>query len=277
MERAAAAAFEWVEVQEEDYFANGDGRTGRKRKTMMRRASYDNNHYNNKKKKIELVGWASRPLLHFLHSIGKDTSHPISHYDVASIINDYVMRNNLLHPTRKKRVLCDHSLLSLFGRKSIARVKIFDLLDPHLAENRLYDSSDDGDYDDGGENGYFEEEDDDVDNNNNSRNREEEKQQQSKPPPPKTTTPPKSTVKRSCFAAIIPDNIQLVYLRRSLVEHLLLKQKQEEKIVGSFVRTKSDPNDYLQKHSYVLLQVTGNTLLPLLFYYPFGIASYCCC
>ncbi|XP_060672340.1 uncharacterized protein At5g08430 isoform X1 [Ziziphus jujuba] len=276
MEWEATAAFEWVEVgddEEEEGFTitstnvNGSSRPRRKRKRMMRMRTTlynNNNNSNNKKKKIELVGWASRPLLHFLHSIGKDTSHKIPHHDVTSIVNDYVVRNNLLHPTRKKRVVCDQALLSLFGRKSIARVKIFDLLDPHLAENRLYDSSsDDGDdYEDAA---YFEleeEEDDDE---------EDEKQQSKPPPPPRKST----TVERSCFAAVIPDNIRLVYLRRSLVEHLLLKQKHNhqevevevekeeqvvDKIVGSFVRTKSDPNDYLQKHSHILLQVTGLTI-----------------
>lgn len=223
---------EWVEE-----FSPGNGNGGRG---------------SGKRKKIELVGWASRPLLQLLESIGKDTTHPISHYDVTDIVNDYVKRNNLFHPTKKKRVICDHMLHSLFGRKSISRIKIHDLLDPHLAENQLLDDDDDddGDYDVVD----YEEEDD-------------ENQHQQK----KTKRTPNSTAashSKSCFAAVVPHNIRLVYLRRSLVEHLLQQQQHgevpeslEPKLVGSFVRIKSDPNDYLQRHSHVLLQLSGFTFI----------------
>jgi len=43
------------------------------------------------------------------------------------------------------------------------------------------------------------------------------------------------------------------------VEELLKHHERcEEKVVGSFVKVKTDTRDYLQKNSHQLLRVTGN-------------------
>ncbi|XP_008227711.1 PREDICTED: uncharacterized protein At5g08430 isoform X2 [Prunus mume] len=216
------------------------------------------------KKLVEFTGWGSRRLFEFLESIGRDTSNPISQYDVASIITDYVNQHKLQHPTKKKRIVCDDTLHSLFGRKTIGRVKIYDLLHQHFAENQQDDSTDNDENDDDDENpfsNYFLGSADDNISQSQSRQRK-----QKKPKRIDSACPPKS---KSCFAAVIPENIKLVYLRRSLVEHLLLHHSQQEqqpqnqalfeeaKVVGSLVRIKADPNDISQKNSHQLLQVTG--------------------
>ncbi|KAJ0081156.1 hypothetical protein Patl1_12428 [Pistacia atlantica] len=183
-------------------------------------------------KKWQFLDWGSKPLIEFLQSIGKDTCEKISQFDVTDIVSKYVKENNLFDPRRKKRILCDEKLRCLFGRKSISRNKIYDMLEAHYAEN--HDESDDGILD--------------------SSEDENEKQKTRKTPRKKkhVETP------KSCFAAIIPDNIKLVYLKRSLVQDLLKDPETcKHKIVGSFIRIKSDPNDYLQKNSHWLLQVTG--------------------
>ncbi|THG11129.1 hypothetical protein TEA_006067 [Camellia sinensis var. sinensis] len=87
-------------------------------------------------KKMDFVGWGSKPLIEFLESIGKDTSEQISQYEVAAIINDYVNKNNLIHPQKKKRILYDERLHYLFGRKSVVRIKTYDLLETHFFENQ---------------------------------------------------------------------------------------------------------------------------------------------
>ncbi|XP_059651832.1 uncharacterized protein At5g08430 isoform X2 [Cornus florida] len=191
-------------------------------------------------KKFEFVGWGSRPLIEFLESVGKDTSKQLSQDDVSAIINDYVKENKLVHPAKKKRIVCDERLHYLFGRKSVGRFKINDLLEAHFTENQnetedeLYSSEE------GEESVYKQQKVSSLDK---------------KAPPQKKKV---IETPKSCFAAILFDNIRLVYLKRSLVQELLKNPEIfEDKIVGSFVRIKSDPNDYFQKNSHQLVQVSG--------------------
>lgn len=190
-----------------------------------------------KSKKKEFVGWGSKPLIEFLQSIGKDTSQNLSHYDVTAIINTYVNENSLFHPKRKKTVVCDEKLHSLLGRKSVSRFKIHDMLEPHFVGNQEEAES-------GDELFYSSDEEED----NVCATRKQHSLQKKKV----VETP------KSCFAAIVPENIKLVYLRRSLVENLIKKPEEfEDKVVGSIVRVKCDPNDYLQKNSHQLVRVAG--------------------
>ncbi|XP_022952439.1 uncharacterized protein At5g08430 isoform X1 [Cucurbita moschata] len=193
-------------------------------------------------KKYEFVGWGSRPLIEFLESIGKDTKEKISRHDVTSLVNEYVSINNLLHPSRKKRIVCDDKLHSIFGRKTIGRIKIHDMLEPHFAENQ--DESDDD----------FSYSSDETENLLNTLKREN-----GKTPGRKLSQKTRVLVNpNTSFAAMAPGNINLVYLRKSLVEDLVKDHETfESKLIGSFVRIRSDPHDYLQKNTHQLVQVTG--------------------
>ncbi|XP_031127883.1 uncharacterized protein LOC116029966 isoform X2 [Ipomoea triloba] len=192
-----------------------------------------------KSKKLVFVGWGSKPLIEFLQSIGRETSREYSRHEVNGIILDYVNSNNLLNPQKKKRILCDERLKTLFGKKSIPRIKIYDLLEVHFIENR--DDSDE-------ENSLAQEDAEEGDGYLVSKER-------------KTSIPQKRKVQeapKSCFAALTSQNIKLIYLKRTLLQSLLKSDERfEDKVVGSFVRIKSDPNDFLQKNSHQLQQVTG--------------------
>ncbi|GMG99845.1 hypothetical protein Nepgr_001685 [Nepenthes gracilis] len=210
--------------------------------------------------KIEFVSWASKSLIEFLASIGIDTSEKLSQDDVASIIAKYVQQNNLFHPDKKKKVLCDAQLRSVLGRTSVNIYKINDLLEAHFPENLEHSEEEEQEYSLGEEN-------ENVSLSSQKRKLSSMRPFQQKELPSEKFQK-KSTneefnkrdsifeVSASCFASISPKNIKLVYLKRSLVEELL-KQPEcfESKVVGSFVRVKSDSVDC--KQSYQLLQVTG--------------------
>lgn len=204
-----------------------------------------------KTKKMEYDGWGSKPLIEFLKEIGKETEKKISQQDLTTIVNEYVSKNNLIKPSKKKRVECDEWLRYLFGKKFVLRIKIHELLFPHLAENRD-ESSDDED------SINFEEEE-----NEKTGSRKRKASILGNKVTPNSKKVPGTP--KSCFASIIPENVKLVYLTRRLIQELLKDPVTfESKVVGSYVRTRSDPHDYSQKNSHQLLQVTGTDAYALL-------------
>ncbi|XP_024984107.1 uncharacterized protein At5g08430-like [Cynara cardunculus var. scolymus] len=209
-------------------------------------------------KKMEFIGWGSRPLVAFLVSIGKDPSKPLSQQAVANIINKYVLESNLIHPEKKRQVVCDEKLSYLFRKKTITRNRIHDLLDPHFPDN--YESSEDDseNYQKVDTGLPFEKQlvsGTEVMGASFQMEKELETSKMSFAAivPEKEIGSPKTR-----FAAIVPENIKLLYLKRTLVEDLLRNcENFGKRLIGSYIRIKSDPNDYLQKNSYQLHPVTG--------------------
>lgn len=186
-------------------------------------------------KRFEFVGWGSRQLIEFLQSIGKDTTTKISRFEVSETISRYIAENGLVDSSSKKRATCDDRLMSLFGVKSILRIKVYDLLEKHYEENR-----DDADFD------YLYEDEAAQIVSRSEKVVRIRKVVREKPRG------------GGAFAAIVSENVKLVYLRKSLVQELVKSRDGfEGKMLGSFVRIKSDPNDYLQNNPYQLVQVTG--------------------
>lgn len=197
-----------------------------------------------KSNKNEFIGWASRSLVDFLTAIGKSTKEKMLQYDVTSIINEYVKENKLLHPKKRKMIMCDAQLRSLFRRRTISRNRVYELLEPHFAENNDESEEDELGYDSEDENAGIAE----VCKRQRKMDMENE--------PPKMDVGDK--VHPSCFASIVVENIKLIYLKRSLLHELLKQPKTfEEKVIGCFVRVKSDPHDYSTRNSHQLKQVEG--------------------
>ncbi|KAJ0035381.1 hypothetical protein Pint_26335 [Pistacia integerrima] len=167
-------------------------------------------------KKREFIGWGSKTLLDFLDSIGKDTTCELSLYDITTIITEYCKENWLFHPERKKIIICDARLQPLLGRKSVNRNSIYKRLTADLAEN--------------------------IDHS------EDESKSSLETVDECDSVVEKRMEKLSSFKK--SDH------KRSLVEDLAKQPETcDAKVIGSFVRVKLDPNDYLQKNSHQLVQV----------------------
>ncbi|KAJ4849553.1 hypothetical protein Tsubulata_048345 [Turnera subulata] len=209
-----------------------------------------------KARRLEFEGWGSKPLIEFLGSIGVDTAKKMSQFEVTNLVNKYVNEHGLRDKKKKKRVVCDERLLPIFGRKAIGRNKISDLLEPHFAENQdddsLFGSSEE---EEEGEGGEKEEEEDGGDEERRRGRRAGVSNSGKKVAKEKVLEAPKS-----CYAKIVPENVKLVYLKRSLVQILAQEPEVfERKVVGSLVRVPRDRNDYLQKNSHLLVQEAAGT------------------
>lgn len=221
----------------EEYKPHGKRKISKKKPGMMKEKV-------KKSKRTEFIGWGSKPLFEFLASIGKETTKQLSQYDVTTIVTNYCKENKLFHAEKKKKVICDARLQYLLGRKSLSKNSIYNLLTAHFAEN--FEQSEEDEF------GSSSEKDEGFLGACKSPRKLRKCREDLK-------TKETEDLLKSCFASIIAENIKLVYLKRSLVE-LLLKEPKifDAKVVGSFVRVKSEPNDYLQSNSHQLLQVKGN-------------------
>ncbi|KAL3620798.1 hypothetical protein CASFOL_035710 [Castilleja foliolosa] len=197
-----------------------------------------------KSNKKEFIGWASRALVEFLGSIGKSTDKKLSQYDVTLIVNEYIKEKKLLHQEKRKMVMCDAQLHSLFRKKTINKMRVHSLLKDHFAENRE-ESEDD--------NVGPDLEEDLGPSNPCKRQRKKGVEKKSG----KRDGMENNVLLKSCFASIVVENLKLVCLGRGLLKEMLKEAETfEEKVIGCFVRVKSDPND-CRSISHQLVQVKG--------------------
>ncbi|CAL5329858.1 unnamed protein product [Camellia sinensis] len=143
-----------------------------------------------------------------------------------------------------RKILCDERLKSVLGQKTVYRNQMCDLLQPHFIEN--LESSDEDEL------GLSSEAEDKNVMVACKKQRELITNRKSLEKEVVINAP------QSCFASIVSENIKLVYLKRSLVQELVKQPETfENKLIGSFVRVKLDPNDSFQRNSHQLVRVTG--------------------
>ncbi|KAL5202670.1 hypothetical protein ABZP36_013622 [Zizania latifolia] len=194
-----------------------------------------------KTKKNVYVGWGSEELIGFLSSIGKDASKPLDQFGAAEVVKEYIRQKDLVQKDKKKHVICDGKLWSLFRKSKLKYNKIYSLLERHIAE-------------------YITSEDEMLasskDNTDSIMKRKGQIMNF------ELSTPEEVSERyRRCFASLVRDNIKLIYLKRTLVIDLLKQPDMFEcKVIGCFVRVKNDLKGYSHhkpQKLYQLGQVTG--------------------
>jgi hypothetical protein len=214
----------------------------------MERSGSDNSAY--PLGPLESTKWASKELLEFVAHMKDGDTSMLSQFDVQALLQEYIKKNNLRDPCQKCQIVCDSRLINLFGRVRVGHFEMLKLLESHFLVKESSSADDifkvgivnvaaskveaDGNYDNQLLLG--------SDKRRKTRKKADERGSQTN---------------LDAFAAIDVHNINLIYLRRNLMETLMDDaDKFHDKVVGSIVRIRIPNNDQKQE-MYRLVQVVG--------------------
>ncbi|KAI3930542.1 hypothetical protein MKX01_036988 [Papaver californicum] len=192
-------------------------------------------------------GWASKELLEFVAHMKNGNTSILSQFDVQALLLDYIKTNYLRDPRRKSQIVCDTRLKNLFGMERVGHFEMLKLLESHFLLNEDAQADD--------QDGNVDTESSQLDTEGNcepsTKAGTDKRRKRSK----KSEKGPQSNV--DDYAAIDVHNINLVYLKRNLMEDLLKDMDSfEDKVVGSFVRIRITGAGQRQD-MYRLVQVVG--------------------
>ncbi|XP_047314855.1 zinc finger CCCH domain-containing protein 44-like [Impatiens glandulifera] len=189
--------------------------------------------------------WASKELLAFVAHVKNGDESEISPPDAQVLLLDYVQRNDLCDPNQTSQIICDTRLAKLFGKPRVGHFEMLKLLEFHFP---MKDDSPKvvsqcnitpvivSEAEGNGNNDLY------LRSNDKKR---------------------KSCTDLSEYAAIDVHNINLIYLRRHLLENLVNDiNKFHEKVVGSIVRISFSCGDQKQER-FGLVQVIGTCKVPI--------------
>ncbi|CAK8539975.1 unnamed protein product [Lathyrus sativus] len=200
----------------------------------------------------ECASWASKELLEFVSHMRNGDTSLLSQFDVQNLLLEYIKKNNLRDPQQKSQIVCDSRLVNLFGKARLGYIEMLMLLEPHFlvkdntrAENTLGAGVSDA----------VANEKETMDNYNKQPILVNDKRGSTS----KRDDVPMPQNNQDAYAAINAHNINLIYLRRSLMESLTDDtEKIHEKVAGSFVRIRISSGDQKQD-MYRLVQVVGTS------------------
>nr|XP_025664188.1 zinc finger CCCH domain-containing protein 19 isoform X1 [Arachis hypogaea] len=193
--------------------------------------------------------WASKELLEFVMHMRNGDRSILSQFDVQALLLEYIKRNKLRDPRRKSQIICDTRLQNLFGKPRVGHFEMLKLLESHflLKEDSQTDDMQGSVLDteishlegDGNSDSYVKA---GKDKRRKTRKKGDERGLQTNV---------------DDYAAIDNHNVNLIYLRRNLVEELLEDtEKFHDRVVGAFVRIRISGSGQKQD-LYRLVQVVG--------------------
>lgn len=196
------------------------------------------------------TNWASKELLEFVAHMRNGDISVMSQFDVQALLLEYIKRNKLRDPRQKCQIVCDSRLLTMFGKARVGHFEMLKLLENHFLIKE------------------------DVSVNNiitaglvNSVDSQMESDQKCDSQMTMINDKRRKMRKRidervlptnlDAYAAIDVHNINLIYLRRNLLEILLDDaEKFHKKVVGSIVRIRISSNDQTPE-MHRLVRVVG--------------------
>ncbi|GJS92205.1 zinc finger CCCH domain-containing protein 44-like protein [Tanacetum coccineum] len=197
--------------------------------------------------------WATKELLDFVAHMKNGSTAVLSRSDVQALMMEYINRNNLRDPKKKTQIICDSRLQSLFGKPSVSHSQMKKILEYHFftakevslvkvgSRKRIVNRTavqEDADWTSDNKLTLG------KDKKRRNRTEGEERALQNK---------------LDEFAAVDVHNMNLIYLRRDLMEILLEDSENfHGKVVGSVVRIKISGCD-LKHDMYRLVQVVGTS------------------
>ncbi|XWS62723.1 hypothetical protein CRYUN_Cryun06bG0035400 [Craigia yunnanensis] len=200
----------------------------------------------------ENAEWASKELLEVVMHMRNGDKCVLSRMELSQLILDYIQKHKLRDRRNKSYVICDSRLKNLFGKPRVGHIEMLNLLDPHI---------------------FFTKEDSRTDNLQGSVVDAEANQQEADWNSDALTKTGKDKKRKTRkkgdarglqsnlddYAAIDMHNINLIYLRRNLVEDLIEDTETfHDKVVGSFVRIRISGAGQKQD-LYRLVQVVGTS------------------
>ncbi|KAL4363755.1 hypothetical protein GQ457_04G001760 [Hibiscus cannabinus] len=200
----------------------------------------------------ENAEWASKELLEVVMNMRNGDKSVLSRMELSQLILDYIQKYKLRDRRNKSYVICDTRLKNLFGKPRVGHIEMLNLLDPHIFFTKEDSQTDDfqGSVVDAEANQL------EADWNSDafSKTGKDKKRKTRKKGDARGL---QSNV--DDYAAIDMHNINLIYLRRNLVEELLEDTETfHDKVVDAFVRIRISGAGQKQD-LYRLVQVVGTS------------------